>query len=369
MTDVSSLFKPASTGSLVSPNRVVMAPMTRSLSPGNVPGAATVEYYRKRAAGGVGLIITEGTCVNHIAASGYPDVPYFHGEERLAGWKRVVDAVHAEGGKIAPQLWHCGGMRKKGVMPEGDVDGYTPSGMNVPGKVNRHVMTRQDIDDVIRAFAEGARDAQALGFDAIEIHGAHGYLLDQFFWEGTNQRDDEYGGSLENRGRFVKEIVEACRAEVGPEFPIILRWSQWKQQDYDARLVTTPEDMERFLAPLVDAGVDVFHCSQRRFWEPEFDGSDLNLAGWVKKLTGKPTITVGSVSLDADFIPLPGEQTFREGKPASIDRLLEMLERGDFDMVAVGRALIANPDWANVVAAGNVSQLKSFEKEMLMSLV
>lgn len=368
MTNVDSLFTPFDVKSLSAANRIVMAPMTRNQSPDNVPTADNVEYYRRRAEGGTGLIVTEGTCVNHIAASGYPGVPYFYGEERLAGWQRVVDAVHAEGGKIAPQLWHCGGMRKKGTLPEGDVDGYTPSGMNVPGKVNRHTMTRDDIQDVIVAFAEGARDAQRLGFDAVEVHGAHGYLLDQFFWEGTNQREDEYGGSLENRGRFVAEIIAACRAEVGPDFPIILRWSQWKQQDYTARLVTTPEDMEAFLAPLVDAGVDVFHCSQRRFWEPEFEGSDLNLAGWVKKLTGKPTITVGSVSLDADFIPLPGEQVFREGKPASIDRLIEMLERGDFDMVAVGRAMIANPDWANVIRAGDVTGLQAFEKQMLMTL-
>ncbi len=369
MTAIDALYEPYSLKSLSTDNRIVMAPMTRNQSPENVPTDANVEYYRKRAAGGVGLIVTEGTCVNHIAASGYPGVPYFHGEERLAGWKRVVDAVHAEGGKIAPQLWHCGGMRRKGVMPEGDVDGYTPSGMNVPGKVNRQVMTQQDIDDVVRAFAEGARDAKALGFDAIEVHGAHGYLLDQFFWEGTNQREDGYGGSLEKRGRFVKEIIEACRAEVGADFPIILRWSQWKQQDYAARLVDNPTDLETFLAPLVDAGVDIFHCSQRRFWEPEFEDSDLNLAGWVKKLTGVPTITVGSVSLSADFIPEPGQATFREAEPASMDRLLEMLARGDFDMVAVGRALIANPDWAKTVRDGDTSALEPFRKEMLATLL
>ena len=135
MSDHSILFRPFELGKLQLKNRVVMAPMTRNLSPNNIPGDDVVEYYRRRAAGGVGLIFTEGTCVDHIAANGYPDVPYFHGEERLAGWKKVADAVHAEGGKIAPQLWHCGGMRKAGVMPEGDVDGYTPSGMNVPGKV------------------------------------------------------------------------------------------------------------------------------------------------------------------------------------------------------------------------------------------
>ena len=151
MPAIDSLFDSFSLKSLSTENRVVMAPMTRGHSPDNIPSEASAAYYRRRAAGGVGLIITEGTCPNHIAANGYPDVPYFHGEARLAGWKAVVDAVHAEGGKIAPQLWHCGGMRKRGMMPEGDVDGYTPSGMNVPGKMTRHVMTQQDIDDVVRA--------------------------------------------------------------------------------------------------------------------------------------------------------------------------------------------------------------------------
>jgi 2,4-dienoyl-CoA reductase-like NADH-dependent reductase (Old Yellow Enzyme family) len=368
MSDNSALFRPFTLGPLELANRVVMAPMTRNHSPGNVPNERNIEYYRRRAAGGVGLIFTEGTCVNHIAANGYPDVPYFWGEERLAGWKQVAEAVHAEGGRIAPQLWHCGGMRRAGTAPEGDVNGYTPSGMNVPGKVNRHVMTQTDIDDVIRAFAEGARDAKACGFDAVEIHGAHGYLLDQFFWAATNQRDDAYGGSLERRGRFVREIIEACRDAVGPDFPISLRWSQWKQQDYAARLVETPAELEAFLLPLSEAGVDIFHCSQRRFWEPEFEGSDLNLAGWTRKITGKPTITVGSVGLNADFIPAPGEATFKEAEPASIDELLSRLAAEEFDLVAVGRALIANADWANRIAQGDAEELKPYRKAMLAAL-
>ena len=368
MSAIDSLFKPFSLKSMDIDNRVVMAPMTRNHSPDNIPTDASVEYYRRRAAGGVGLIITEGTCPNHIAANGYDNVPYFHGEERLAGWKKIVDAVHAEGGKIAPQLWHCGGMRKRGAMPEGDVDGYTPSGMNIPGKVRRHIMTQQDIDDVVRAFAEGARDAQRLGFDAVEIHGAHGYLVDQFFWEGTNQRTDAYGGSMAARGRFAIEVIEACRAEVGPDFPIILRWSQWKQQDFTARLAPTPQLHEDFLQPLIDAGVDAFHCSQRRFWEPEFEDSDLNLAGWVKKITGMPTITVGSVSLDQDFILQPTEGEGAVSEPASIDRLVEMMDRGEFDLVAVGRALIANPDWPRVVRSGDTSGLRAFSKDQLATL-
>ncbi len=368
MSNLSALFQPYTLGSLCTANRIVMAPMTRNFSPGNIPGDNVVEYYRRRAAGGVGLIITEGTCIDHIAASGYPDVPYFHGDAALAGWKKVVEAVHAEGGKIAAQLWHVGGMRKAGTPPEGDVDGYTPSGMNIPGKVRRHVMSAADIHDVIESFARGAAAAREVGFDAVEIHGAHGYLLDQFFWEGTNIRTDGYGGSIENRARFCREIIEAVKNELRDELPISLRISQWKQQDYMARLVATPEELARLVMPLSDAGVDIFHCSTRRFWEPEFSGSELNLAGWVKKITGKPSITVGSVGLNADFIPLEGETTFREAEPASLDQLMERMNRGEFDLVAVGRALIANPDWANAVKEGRLDELRAFEKEQLFTL-
>jgi 2,4-dienoyl-CoA reductase-like NADH-dependent reductase (Old Yellow Enzyme family) len=368
MSNNDTLFRPTQLGKLTLPNRIVMAPMTRTYSPGNVPNAKVVEYYRRRAAGGTGLIITEGTCIDHPAANGYTNVPFFHGEQALAAWKQVVDAVHAEGGKIAPQLWHVGGIRRPGTEPDKDVPGYSPCGMVVPGKVTGHPMTKGDIADVVAAFAQGAKDAKAIGMDAIELHGAHGYLIDQFFWEGTNQRDDEYGGDLQARSRFAIEIIKACRAAVGPDFPIIFRWSQWKQQDYPAQLVTSPEQLEQFITPLSDAGVDIFHCSTRRFWEPEFEGSDLNLAGWVKKITGKPTIAVGSVGLNADFLPTDGTTDFREAEPASLDNLISRMEADEFDLVAVGRALIANPDWANRVKAGELDQLAAYEKDMLQKL-
>ena len=366
-TDV--LFKPFSHGNFSTPNRVVMAPMTRQMSPGNIPGDNVVEYYRRRAAGGVGLIITEGTCVNHAASNMSPGIPHIFGEAALAGWKKVVDAVHAEGGKIMPQLWHVGTARPKGAEPNPEVPPYGPSGMAMPGKVNRHVMTEDDINDVITAFAQAAKDSKAIGFDGVEIHGAHGYLIDQFFWEGLNQRDDKWGGSMENRGRFAVEIIKAIRKEVGPDFPIILRWSQWKQQEFTAKLAQNPQELEAFLKPLSDAGVDVFHCSTRRFWEPEFEGSDLNLAGWVKKITGKPCITVGSVGLDNDFIASPEEGVmFSEAKPASIDNLLDRMNNDEFEMVAVGRALIANADWSNKVRDGKAAELKAYTKEMLGNL-
>ncbi|WP_255833399.1 NADH:flavin oxidoreductase [Kordiimonas sp. SCSIO 12603] len=363
----SILFKPFESENLSLDNRIVMAPMTRSFSPGNVPNDLNVEYYRKRAAGGVGLIITEGTCVGHKAANGYPNIPFIHGDEALAGWKKVVDAVHAEGGKIMPQLWHVGSVRRPGTEPDETVPGYGPSGMVMPGKQKCHVMTEEDIADVIAAFARAAADAKAIGFDGVEVHGAHGYLVDQFFWGGVNVRDDQWGGNLVKRTRFAAEIIKAIRAEVGPNYPVILRWSQWKQQDYSVKLVDNSSEMEQFLAPLTDAGVDIFHCSTRRFWEPEFEGSDLNLAGWTRKITGKPTITVGSVGLDSAFTE-EGQKTFSEGNIVNLDKLTERMERDEFDLAAVGRALIANPDWVEKVRSDAMEDLSPYTKEMLMKL-
>ena len=365
---VKALFEPFRLGNLELPTRVVMAPMTRSFSPGGVPNSKVIEYYRRRAAAGVGLIITEGTTVNHPAANGYPNVPRFYGEDALAGWKKVVDAVHAEGGRIVPQLWHVGNVRKLGTEPDGDVPGYGPMEKLKDGKEVVHGMTQADIDNVIAAFAQAARDAQSIGMDGVEIHGAHGYLIDQFFWEGSNQRTDGYGGSLANRSRFAIELIKAVRAAVGPDFPIILRFSQWKQQDYSARLVLTPEALGEFLQPLSDAGVDIFHCSTRRFWEPEFDGSDLNLAGWTRKLTGKPTITVGSVGLDGEFLQFM-VNTDKVAKPADLGALLTRLNNQEFDLVAVGRALLVDPDWAVKVRDGHQEDILPFSREALMSLV
>ncbi|WP_286828876.1 MULTISPECIES: NADH:flavin oxidoreductase [Kordiimonas] len=365
--NTTALFEPFKSKNLALDNRVVMAPMTRTFSPENVPNDLNVEYYRRRAAGGVGLIITEGTCVGHKAANGYPNVPFIYGDEALAGWKKVVDAVHKEGGKIMPQLWHVGSVRRPGIEPDPEVPGYGPSGLVMPGKKRCHEMTESDIADVIAAFAKAAADSKAIGFDGVEIHGAHGYLLDQFFWGGLNERTDKWGGDHVGRTRFAAEIVKAIRAEVGADFPVILRWSQWKQQDYSVKLATSPLEMEQFLEPLTDAGVDIFHCSTRRFWEPEFEGSNLNLAGWTKKLTGKPTITVGSVGLDTAFAE-EGQKDFMDAKPASLSNLMDRMEQGEFDLVAVGRALIANPDWANKVKAADDASLAPYSKEMLKEL-
>ncbi|PCI78558.1 MAG: 12-oxophytodienoate reductase [SAR86 cluster bacterium] len=359
------LFKPFSHPKLHLPNRIVMAPMTRQFSPDGIPDGNVERYYRKRAEGGVGLIITEGTTVNHRASSSGVQIPCFYGEA-LEGWGKVVKSVHAAGGKIAPQLWHVGSIRKPGEGPHPDYPSATPSGLLGPGKKVLEPLSTTEIDELVAAYAQAASDAVKLGFDAIELHGAHGYLIDNFFWEGTNQRNDKYGGSLQNRTRFAVEIMQAIRGEIGDDFPMILRFSQWKQQDFESKLAQTVDELEQFLSPLSDAGVDIFHCSTRRFWEPEFDGSSLNLAGWVKKITGKPTISVGSVGLSEEFVA-----TYSDGSAevAGIDELLSRMEADEFDLIAVGRALLANPDWANKVRNNEMESIKTFRKEQLTELV
>jgi len=360
-----ALFRPFDLRGVELANRIVMAPMTRSKSPGSVPGPDVAAYYRRRAENEVGLIITEGTTVAHAVSSMDANIPNFHGEA-LAGWKRVVDEVHAVGGKIAPQLWHVGSARNpSGNVTNPDVPSASPSGYVKPGKRVFEPMTVDDVHAVIRAFADGARAARELGFDAVEIHGAHGYLIDQFFWAELNERDDAFGGDFERRLRFGSDIVAAVRREVGADYPIIFRFSQWKQQDYDAKLAHTPDELAAFLAPLTAAGVDVFHCSQRRFWEPEFEGSDLNLAGWTKKLSGQPTITVGSVGLSGEFIAaFRGESS----EAAPLDDLIARLERDEFDLVAVGRALLVDPAWARKVHENRYDELAPFTREALATL-
>lgn len=368
-TDTAAFFKPITLGKLTLANRIAMAPMTRSFSPGGVPGMDVAAYYARRAKAGVGLIITEGTLIDHPAAGNDPKVPMFYGEAALAGWGRVAEAVHTAGGRIMPQLWHVGSMRRQGDGPHVEAPPISASGYFKPGKQVSAPATSADIDTLIKGYAQSAAHAYRLGFDGVEIHGAHGYLIDQFFWSGTNVREDTYGGAIAARARFAAEIVKACRAATAPDFPIVLRFSQWKQQDYGARLATTPSELATFLAPLVDAGVDIFHCSNRRFWEPEFEGSDMNLAGWTRQISGKPVITVGSVGLEADFI-----ETFAKTGPVSGETnrlvvLAGMVERGEVDLVAVGRALIGDPEWVEKLRAGRLADAVPYSREALGQLV
>lgn len=360
--ELAGLFTPYSIKSLQLDNRWVLAPMTRNQCPQYIPTPEVAAYYKRRAQAGVGLLITEATVVNHAASNGYEGVPAFFGEQALAGWQHVVDEVHSVGGKIIPQLWHVGTIRKEGIGPDPKVPGMGPSGITSAGKRKGQPMTESDIADVIEAFAQGAADAERLGFDGVEIHGAHGYLIDQFFWAVTNERTDRYGGSFEKRSQFALDIVRETRKRVAADFPVFFRFSQWKQQDYTARLCETPAELERFLLPLSEAGVDVFHASSRRFWEPEFDGSDLNLAGWTKKITAKPTITVGSVGLDTDFLASVFGSHSGPVERRGLEDLGRRFNNGEFDLVAVGRALLQDPHWLQKVRDQRFDEIEPFSR-------
>jgi 2,4-dienoyl-CoA reductase-like NADH-dependent reductase (Old Yellow Enzyme family) len=348
-----SLFKPFKYKNLELKNRIVMAPMTRAQSDNGVPTQQIADYYARRAASEVGLILSEGTVINRPASKNLQNIPDFYGTEALNGWKNVIDAVHENGGKMGPQIWHVGDTRMSEDYPSVEME-------------KASAMTLEDIQDTIAQFAASAKSAKDLGFDVLEIHGAHGYLIDQFFWDVTNTRTDEYGGkTLKERSRFAVDVVKAIRAAVGEDFTIIIRLSQWKQQDYSVKLANTPEEMEEWLLPLKEAGVDIFHCSQRRFWEAEFEGSDLNFAGWAKKITGQPTITVGSVGLEGDFMAAFGGHGTEK---ADLTELTRRLERGEFDLVAVGRALLQDPEWVKKVKEEKTDELQDFKAESMATL-
>jgi 2,4-dienoyl-CoA reductase-like NADH-dependent reductase (Old Yellow Enzyme family) len=333
--------------------------MTRYASPGGIPTEDVASYYARRAATGIGLIVTEGVGIAHSVAIDHPRVPRMHGEEALRGWRRVVEVVHAAGGMIFPQLWHQGAMWN--VEHAGELSGTAmrPSGIWGPADgtisiaadgrsravAETRPMTDGEVQDVIDAFAVSARYAKELGFDGIAIHGAHGYLIDNFLWHYTNRRTDRWGGAdARGRAEFGSAVVRAIRRAVGPGVPIMLRISQFKLQDYRAVLASTPEELGRLLEPLAEAGVDIFDGSQRFFDTPTFAGTPLNLAGWAKKLTGKRSMTVGGIGLGKSSGParhVDGRQMSANNLPQVIARF----QRGEFDLVGIGRSILNDPSW------------------------
>ncbi|WP_342659855.1 NADH oxidase [Rhodococcus ruber] len=363
MASSSPLFRPLRVRSLELANRIVMSPMTRSYSIDGVPGEDVAAYYRRRAAGGTGLIVTEGVAIDHPTAVDNPRVPRMHGTEALAGWRRVVDEVHDAGGRIVPQLWHVGPLwgamsavdpAPKPMRPSGSWGalGITSYPEDYVAWATRptEAMTEQDIADVIAAYARAAAAAAEAGFDGIALHGGHGYLLDSFLWEGTNTRTDAWGGDLERRTRFPAAVVAAIRAEIGDDLPIVFRFSQHKQQNYTARIAETPDELKVILGALVEAGVDILDASIRRFDTPAFEGSDLSLAGWAKQLTGVTTMAVGSVGIGKSL------RESRISGSAPIDDNVHEVERridsGEFDLIAVGRLHLADPALATTLQAG-----------------
>ncbi len=366
MNDI--LFEPVTLGGIHLKNRIVMSPMTRNFSPGGTPGAGVEDYYRRRAENDVGLIVTEGVGIDHKAAIGIgsmgeTDMPLLYGEAALARWRIVVEHVHRAGGVIFPQLWHQGVMRQHHTGPHPESESARPSGIWGPFdrlnsarpdylermRIPSRPMTDSEIADVIAGFARSAANAKSVGFDGIAIHGAHGYLIDTFFWRETNLRGDAWGGDIAGRARFGAELVRAIRAAIGPAMPIMFRYSQWKQQDYDARLADTPQELETLLRPLVEAGVTIFDASTRIYSRPAFAGSPLSLAGWTKKVTGIPTAAVGGIGFDKEL-----RSSFTETVSVvnNLDDVARRIAEGEFDLACVGRSLLIDPAWVLKARAG-----------------
>ncbi|QDU95207.1 alkene reductase [Lignipirellula cremea] len=214
MNDNETLFRPLQAGALELPHRIVMAPLTRARATDRVPNAMMAEYYRQRA--GAALIISEATAISE-QGYGWHGAPGIYSDEQVAGWRQVTDAVHEEGGQIVLQLWHMGRIShpdyQGGRLPVAPSaiaaigDAHTPTGKQP--FVTPHALTQAEIALVVEDYALATQRARAAGFDGVEIHGANAYLIDQFLRDASNQRDDEYGGSVENRMRFLREVITA----------------------------------------------------------------------------------------------------------------------------------------------------------------
>ncbi len=353
---IEGLFESYQLKSLTLKNRFMLLAMSRYNSTGGVPNDDLVGFHSRRAAAGVSLQMTGATAIDRPGANNHPDLANFR-PDTYDAWRRVVDATHAAGGYLGLQIWHAGGLFN--VAPDWQPEPIeSPSGLEAPGHAKGVAMTESMIADTIAAFAEAARKAIEIGFDAIEIHGAHGFLIDEFFWPATNLRTDRWGGkTIADRSRFGLEVTKAVRGAIGDDVPLLLKVSQWKEQDYDVKLASTPDEIGQWLTPFIDAGVDLFDCSQRRFWEAEFEGSDLNFGGWVKKVTGHPTVSLGSVGLNSEVMEFFNDGV--PGEPAPLDELLRRFERGDFDLVGVGRALLGDAEWLQKVQQGRTGDLQT----------
>ena len=335
-----NLFNPIEMGSQSFKNRVFMAPLTRlrSIEPGDMPNILAVEYYSQRA--GAGLVITEATQVS-LQAKGYAGAPGLHDEEQVTAWKVITDAVHAKGGKIVVQLWHTGLVSHESVQPEGKAP-ISASDVNVGvrttlrddnGKPIRvegttpRAASLEEIEQVIADFAQATKYAKQAGFDGVEIHGAHGYLLHQFWAEHTNKREDNYGGSRENRARLMLQVIDACV-------------EAWDKNHIGIRI-----------SPLgTFNSVDVGYNDDEAIWLVE----QINKRSLMYLHLSEPD-WVGGTPYSTEF-----RQKLRQAFDNSIivaggytpEKAQALMEAGYIDAVAFGRDYIANPDLAERIEKG-----------------
>lgn len=365
---IDPLFSPLDVKTRTIRNRFLLPAMQRG-SRDYKPTAGMAATLRRTAERGPGVIISEGAAPDHPAGYWQPAFSIL-GRDTVTEWGHVARAVLESADVLfLMQLWHPGALRLvvDGVPnPYPDHPALSPSGLVQHGRTNGVAMTTQDLRETKDAYVESALIAQRLGAHGIEVHCAHGYLLDLFFWHETNKRTDEYGGdSLVERATYPAEIISAIRAATGSDFVISVRFSQWKEVDYGARIAQTPDQLAPLITRLEQAGADLFHVSTRRFdavaW-PELDARR-SLAAWVKTMTDRPVIAIGSVGLSTDL----ARDVFDNEDPMlqvedDVIRVRRGLRAGDFDIIGVGRAQISNPDFVDRVRRADYADLRYFRK-------
>ncbi|WP_373046217.1 NADH:flavin oxidoreductase [Vulgatibacter sp.] len=351
MRAATSLFEPGRLGRLRLPNRLVVAPMTRVSA--TAEGLATEQmaaYYAGFAAGGFGLVITEGCYTDRAHAQGYLHQPGLTDAPQAAAWRRVVERVHGAGGRIVLQLMHAGALSQGNRFRDESIG---PSAMRPKGQQLAfyrgsgpfplpRAATLAEIESIIEGFAATAALAREVGFDGVEVHGANGYLLDQFLTETTNRREDGYGGPVESRVRLIAETTAAVRARVGQDFLVGVRVSQGKVNDFEHRWAGAEADAAVVFRAVAEAGADYVHTTEFRAWQPAF-GSGPSLAALAGRHAGLPVVANGSLD--------------EEGRAAAL------LEEGGADFVALGRAALAAPDWPDRLRRGLAP--RPFDPQML----
>jgi len=325
-------------------NRLAVAPMTRvTATPAGVPTPAMADYYQRFAQGGFGLVITEGLYTDKSFAQGYLNQPGIADETQAQGWKNITQDLQSKGALVIAQLMHAGALSQgntfrnhtaapSAVQPAGQqMTFYYGSGsyaMPVP-------MAEQDIADVIDGFVASARRAVDIaGFDGIEIHGANGYLLDQFLTAHTNLRTDRWGGNIQGRVRLLEAVVQAVKAAVGADVPVGVRISQGKVNDFTSKWPGGEADAAVIFGAMARAGADFIHVTEFEAWQPAFAGGSTSLLALAR-------------------LYAPGVTIIANGSLHSLERAGAALDEGA-DIVALGRGALANPDMPKVLAQHGV---------------
>lgn len=345
-------LQPTNFRSIQFPNRFALAPMTRtSAEADGTPNALMAEHYERYAHGGFGLIITEGTYTDDKASQGYANQPGIINDSHIEGWKTIVDRAHAAGSKIFIQLMHAGAQFQANrytdqplgaseIAPKG-----TPLGLYGDQQAWRtpSTMNENDIKVVIEGFARSAANAKAAGFDGIEIHGANGYLLNQFLSTHFNQRDDNYGGTLENRARLTVEVVQAVRRAVGNSYPVGIRLSQGTVTDPDYQLPEGAEGFHQIVEAVRDAGADFVHTTDGDVHRHNFASGDQSLASVAASVEGIDLMVNGGIDET-------NHQDIANQFPGAL--------------LAVGKKALANPDFVQRLKDGK--EIAELDFQMLL---